>query len=51
MVLRNPLPNTQITVWGVIWLLIAFGFFGLGIIVGLLAFKVSNGLNHTNIYH
>jgi hypothetical protein len=29
-------------VWGVIWLIIAFCFFGLGIIVGLVAFKVSN---------
>lgn len=28
-------------VWGVIWLIIAFGFFALGIIVGLLAFKES----------
>lgn len=29
-------------VWGVIWLLIAFVFFGLGILVGIAAFKDSN---------
>jgi len=28
-------------VWGVIWLLIAFGFFAAGVIVGLVAFKAS----------
>ena len=28
-------------VWGVIWLIVAIIFFALGIIVGLLAFKVS----------
>ena len=28
------------TVWGVIWLIIAFVFFAAGVIVGLLAFKV-----------
>lgn len=27
-------------VWGVLWLLIAFVFFALGVIVGLVAFKV-----------
>jgi hypothetical protein len=31
---------THITVWGVIWLIIAFIFFGAGIIVGLAVFKV-----------
>jgi hypothetical protein len=29
-----------VTVWGVLWLIIAFIFFALGIIVGLVAFKV-----------
>jgi hypothetical protein len=28
-------------VWGVIWLIIAFIFFGLGVIVGIIAFKES----------
>lgn len=28
------------TVWGVIWLIIAFCFFAAGILVGLVAFKV-----------
>jgi len=35
------------TVWGVIWLVIAFIFFLLGIMVGILAFKVRHSLRCT----
>lgn len=31
---------TNAIVWGVIWLIIAFAFFGAGVIVGIVAFKV-----------
>ena len=34
------------TVWGVIWLVIAFIFFLLGIMVGILAFKVRHHLKY-----
>jgi hypothetical protein len=34
--------DNEITVWGVIWLIIAFIFFVAGILVGLVAFKVGN---------
>lgn len=34
------LEQTSIIVWGVIWLIIAIGFFAGGILVGLVAFKV-----------
>lgn len=33
---------TPSIVWGFVWLIVSIVFFGLGIIVGLLAFKVSN---------
>ena len=36
-----PISDPFFLVWGLIWLLPAFGFFALGIIVGLLAFKAS----------
>lgn len=36
------LNTSMIAVWGVLWLVIAFVFFALGIIVGLVAFKVTH---------
>jgi hypothetical protein len=42
--LSNPnliyVHNSMFLVWGFIWLVQAFVFFGLGVIVGLVAFKV-----------
>ena len=34
--------NPHISVWGVVWLIQALIFFALGVIVGLVAFKVKN---------
>ena len=41
-------PLTALSVWGVIWLIIAFCFFAAGILVGLAAFKVNRALIHHN---
>lgn len=38
-------------VWGVIWLLIAFVFFGLGVLVGIAAFKDTNAEQKTASEH
>ena len=40
--LRFPITDPFLLVWGLIWTVQAIIFFALGIIIGLLAFKVSH---------